>query len=277
MCTCPQKYSLHPYTGCSHKCLYCYATYYVRYTDSKPKRDFLGRLKRDLNKADRRIPIVLSSSSDPYPPEEKEYKLTRGALRLLQRYGFKVLIMTKSDMVLRDMDIVKKDGICVSITITTLDRKLSKIIEPNAPSPDKRLSTLKELTKMNVRTIVRVDPIIPLLNDDPIELRELVAVLAEYGVRHIVTSTYKFRLDSYKRLIEAFPEYSNTWKLLYVNRGVKVGSYRYLARSLREKLLRPIVHEASRLGLTYATCRERLITKEFFNSPTCDGTHLLRV
>ena len=234
-------------------------------------------LKKDLSKADPRIPVVLSSSSDPYPPEEGRYALTRRSLDILQKYGFKVLIMTKSDMVLRDVDIIQRGKICVSITITTLDKVLAKTIEPNAPSPDRRLNAVKELVSKGVNVITRIDPIIPFLNDDPHELRELVGLLVEQGVKHIVTSTYKLRPDSYRRLSTAFPEYSNRWKQLYMVNGMRIGSYIYLARSLREKMLRPVVREARRLGVTYATCREGLTSKEYFNSPTCDGTHLLEV
>ena len=275
LCTCPPKYSLHPYTGCSHLCLYCYATSYLGRKSSTPKRDFLRRLALDLKRANKNLPVAMSTSSDPYPPEEAELRLARKTLELLLREGYRVLIVTKSDLVTRDFDLMRGKPVSVSITITTLDRKLAKLLEPHAPPPSARLSALHKLARAGIPVSARVDPVIPLLNDDPEELRELVAKIAEAGASHVVTSAYKAKPDNLARLCLAFPDCAAKLRELYYTRGERVGRYRYLRRDLRITLLRPVVEEARRLGLTYATCREGLLSREFFSAPTCDGTHLL--
>jgi len=133
LCTCPKKYSLQPYTGCSFMCLYCYATAYIGRRPSEPKKNFLERLERDLRKADRAKIVNLSTSSDPYPLIEAKYKLTRGALELLRKHGFKILITTKGSLVARDKDILKSSKAAVMITVTTLDSSLARELEPGAP------------------------------------------------------------------------------------------------------------------------------------------------
>ncbi len=275
MCTCPPKYSLHPYTGCSHFCLYCYATSYIGRRESKPKENFIRNLVRDLSSADRSLPVALSTSSDPYPPAEARLGLTREAIKVLLENRFRVIVVSKSDLVVRDLDIFKLGLVTVSLTITTLDPKLSKLIEPGAPEPRRRLEAVRKLSENGVPVSVRVDPVIWGLNDDPFELKELVDAVVEAGAVHIVTSTYKVKPDNIARMSATFPDLASKWRRLYFREGERIEGYRYLKKRIRMKLLSPIVEEASRLGVTYATCREGLLTKRFFNAPSCDGTHLL--
>jgi len=275
LCTCPFKYTINPYTGCSHFCLYCYATSYIGRRKSKPKENLLEKIKDDLNEINPRYPIDMSLSSDPYPPEEKVFRLTRKVLEIILPRGFKVQITTKSDLYLLDIDIISKYNVAISETITTLDESLAKKLEPGAPSPKRRLKALEKLSEIGVPFSVRIDPIIPGLNDDSDELKELVEVVTNIGARHIVTSTYKARPDNFKRMILAFPEFESKWRKLYYPKGKITWGYAYLPIDLRKKLLRPVVEKARALGLTYATCREGLLSKEFFNAPTCDGTHLI--
>ena len=229
-----------------------------------------------MRRADRKLVVELSTSSDPYPPEEDAFRLTRGALSLLLERGFRVLILTKSDMVSRDLDLIMGKPVSVSMTITTLDESLARVIEPGAPPPSRRVRCLEMLARSGVPVSVRVDPVIPYLNDDPPALRELVDVVVEAGALHIVTSVYKARPDSLARLSQAFPDLASRWRALYYDRGVRVEGYRYLELEARRRLLAPVVREAARLGVTYATCREGLLEdREYFSSPTCDGSHLV--
>ncbi len=275
LCTCPFKYSLQPYTGCSHQCLYCYATSYIRVRKSIPKKNFVNRLLMDLRRADPRVPISMSNSSDPYPPEEEEYRLTRRTLEILLPRGYRVLIVTKGVLVTRDIDLLSKGRVAVTMTITTLDNNLAKKIEPNAPPPSARLKALRKLVENGVPVGVRVDPIIPFLNDDPKMIDELVDALANIGVRFIVTSTYKARPDNLKRMMNAFPELASKFHKLYRVEGTWMHGYWYLPIQLRKKLLKPVIEAARKRGLEYATCREGLVSKEWFNAKTCDGVHLI--
>ncbi len=276
LCTCPLKYSLHPYTGCSHGCLYCYATAYIGRRPSSPKKDFWKRLRHDLRFVNRELIIELSTSSDPYPPLEEWLYLTRGALEILASNNMNILITTKSDLVIRDIDVLLSTPSAVMITITSLDNDLVKKLEPGAPSPDRRIHAIRILSENKVPVGVRIDPVIPGLNDDPYMLRELVQAVVDAGAMHIVTSTYKARPDNFRRMIEAFPDLSSYWRRLYYEEGSKVHGYRYLRQGIRRELLKPIVTEARKHGITYATCREGFLGKEYFNSPSCDGSHLIK-
>lgn len=275
LCTCPVKYSLHPYTGCSHKCLYCYATAYIGLRESTPKKNFIENIRKELDKANRNMIVEMSTSSDPYPPIEDKLRLTRQTLKELFRRRFRVLITTKSSLVTRDVDLLSANRSAVMITITTLDERLSKVIEPGAPPPSERLLALKELAKKGVPVGARVDPVIPFVNDDPAELSLLVEKLQEVGVKHVVTSTYKAKPDSYRRIVSALPELEDKLRNIYFKGKTYVSGYYYLSFDVRMNLLRPVVNSARKLGLSYATCREGLVTKEFFSARSCDGSHLL--
>ncbi len=275
LCTCPPKYSLHPYTGCSFKCLYCYTTSYIKAKTSTPKRNFLSKLLRDLVKMNPQYPITISNSSDPYPPIETTLELTRNTLKLLLTRGLKVQIVTKSPLVARDIDLLSKYNASVSITITTLKSNIAKIIEPYAPPPDSRLRAVKILVEHGIPVTVRVDPLIPFVNDDPYDISKLVRTLANIGVQHIVTSTYKVKPDNFKRICQALPSIKNRLKELYYRLGEFKHGYRYLPKKLREEMLKIVIEEAKSYGLTYSTCREGF--PELRNSPTCDGTHLIPI
>ncbi len=275
LCTCPFKYSLHPYTGCSYQCLYCYATSYIRARKSIPKKNFIERLLRDLERADQRIPISMSNSSDPYPPEEREFMFTLRTLEILLPRGYKVLIVTKGALVARDAELLSKGNAAVTMTITTLDENLAKRLEPFAPPPDERLKALRVLVEHGVPVGVRIDPVIPFLNDDEKDIRELVETLASIGVKFIVTSTYKARPDNLKRMKTGFPEITDKLDRLYRVEGSWVKGYWYLPLELRRKLLKPVIEYARRNGMEYVTCREGLTSREWFNARSCDGTHLI--
>ena len=263
LCTCPRKYSLQPYTGCPFSCLYCYATSYVG-RKFYPKKNFLQRLERDLRKADKGKVVNMSTSSDPYPHVEEKLGLTRKALELLRKYGFKVLITTKGTLFVRDVDLLKGSG-AVMVTITTLDDDLAKRLEPGAPPPSERLEAIAEASR-EVPVGVRVDPIIPGVNSSEEEIKELIKEVVKRGAKHVTASTYKAKPDNLKRMAKLFPHLEN----LYA-KAEKVGSYRYLPREVREELLKPVVEVSKRLGITYAFCREGIP----FEAPSCDGSHLI--
>jgi len=274
LCTCPFKYSLHPYTGCSHFCLYCYATSYIGRKPSMPKEEFLNALTRDMRRARRNAIVELSSSSDPYPPLEAWMRLTRKTLELLGAHGFRILITTKSDIVVRDIDLLAKYPSSVMITITTLNDNLARRLEPGAPPPSRRIAAVRTLSKNGIPVGVRVDPIIPFINDDPEDLRELIGALKDAGALQVTVSTYKAKWDSLRRIIDAFPDVASRLKRLYVEEGEGIHGYMYLPKSLRETLLKPVVEEAGKRGLFYATCREGLESIPM-KAPSCDGSGLI--
>ncbi|MCD6403542.1 MAG: radical SAM protein [Candidatus Aenigmarchaeota archaeon] len=272
LCTCPPKYSFSPYTGCGHGCVYCYASSYIpRFFSPRPKKDLTKRLLSDLKKLDKSIPISMSNSSDPYQPLEKKMKLTRSCLKLFSQADVKLQIVTKSSLVVRDLDILKKMRVSISMTVTSLKNNLLKKLEPNAPGPKERLKAIKILTDNKIPVSVRIDPIIIGLNDDEIE--DLVHALSILGVKHVVSSTYKVRPDNWKRLSSVFPELKNKLYPLYFEEGERISNYFYLKRSLRLEIMERVRDACDSEGMTFATCREGFPFLQ--TGQTCDGTHLI--
>ncbi len=267
LCTCPKKFSLSPYTGCAHSCLYCYTSAYIKEAfRPRPKRDFLRRLEADLDGMKPRSLICMSTSSDPYTPPEEELGITRRAIRLILERGMCLLVMTKSDLVVRDLDVLS-DRCAVSITVTTLDDRLASIMEPRAPRPLKRIKALEKAGELGVPTILRLDPIIPGVNDDPRSIKEVLDAAESAGVRHVVSSTYKVRPDNMRRM-SVLPV---RWELYDL--GETISGYRYLPKPIRMKILGMVREEVLKMGMTFAVCREGLP----LNSPGvhCDGSHLI--
>lgn len=278
LCTCPAKYVIHPYTGCGHRCLYCYATSYIRdHGRPRPKEDLLRRLTRDLRRVPQGALIEMSTSSDPYTSPEESLGLTRSVIREVLSRGYTLLITTKSTLVLRDLDILIRHlgRVVVAITITTLDRGIASLLEPGAPPPDERLRAVRALSRAGIPVAVRVDPIVPYVNDDPDGVERLVKAVAEAGALQVTSSTYKARYDSLARITRSFPEVGGRLVELYRG-GERVGGYMYLRRDLRLSYMRTVKEAAERFGLAFQTCREgfpELGTPGY----SCDGSSLARV
>lgn len=162
-------YCLNPYVGCAHGCRYCYATFMKRFTGhTEPWGTFVDIkvnapevLQRQLKRAARGY-VMLSSVTDPYQPLEEEYGLTRRCLEILLKHQFPVGILTKSPLVLRDLDLIRRfDDIEVGMTITTDDEVIKKVFEPQAPPIAARIQALKELHDRGISTYVFIGPLLP--------------------------------------------------------------------------------------------------------------------
>jgi len=272
LCTCPFKYSFSPYVGCSHNCLYCYASSYIpRFFEARVKKDVIKQLNKEISKIKQNKYLTIANSNDPYQPLEEKLKLTRKSLKIFSNYNFKIMILTKSNLVVRDLDILKKARVAVSITITTLDGEKAKRLEPNAPLPEKRLDAIKYLSKNGIPTIARIDPIIPFINDS--EIDELVRAVVEAGAKHIVSSTYKVKLDNWKRMEKEFPEEMKKLRNLYFVKGERINGYYYLPVEYRYQLMKGIAERIKEFGITFAVCREGFLKLNSAN--ICDGSHLI--
>jgi DNA repair photolyase len=269
LCTCPQKLTFNPYTGCDHKCVYCYASSYIAdFNECKPKKDLLERLRREAPKLKGEI-ISLSNSSDPYPKTEQYTGLTRRCLEILAENNCRIQIITKSNLVVRDDDLLKRVPSTVAFTITTDDDQLAKTLEPNAPSPSQRLSAAEDLISQGIPVSVRIDPIIPYVNDQP---QKLIKTLAAMGVKHITSSTYKIKPDNWKRLSTTLKGVAEKLEPLYFKEGERVGGSILLHRDVRLKLLGVVRGFVVAEGLSFGCCREGL---ERLNIVSCDGSWLL--
>ena len=176
--------SINPYRGCEHGCIYCFARPTHPYMGLSAGLDFEAKLfakpdaprllERELARTDYKVrPIAIGTNTDPYQPIEKEWRIMRQILEVLQAANHPVMIVTKSAMVTRDIDLLapmaEKGLARVGISVTTLDRKLARTMEPRASTPSKRLEAMRALTEAGIPTGVLVSPIIPALNDHEIE------------------------------------------------------------------------------------------------------------
>jgi len=213
--------------------------------------------------------LVMSGSSDPYPTVETELGLTRQCLKIFTQNNCRLQVFTKSDIVARDADLFALIPCTVALTITTNDDELAHIIEPRAPPPSKRLKAIETLTAHNIPVIVRIDPIIPTLNDNPVEL---LMILSELGVKHITSSTYKVKTDNWMRLTQELPETAEKLHPLYFKDCETVAGNKLLPRELRLELMKKIRNLAENHDMRFGVCREGLSE---LNTAQCDGSWLM--
>lgn len=269
LCTCPPKLTFNPYTGCDHACVYCYASSYIpKFSDCRPKKDLISKLKIEAVRLKGEV-ISISNSSDPYPNLEANTGLMRQCLEVLCQRNCKIQIITKSNIVTRDVDLLKKIPSMVSLTVTTLDEKIAELLEPNAPPPAERLKAAEILVTKGIPISVRIDPVIPSVNDEP---EELIKTLANIGVKHITSSTYKIKPDNWQRFSMTMPQAAEKLKPLYFEKGEKRSGYTFLPRELRLKLMKNVRQKAEENGMKFGVCREGLSQ---LNTASCDGSWLL--
>jgi len=183
------------YRGCQHGCIYCDARsrcYQMNhpFEDIAVKENSIELLEQALRS--KRHPCVIGTGSmtDPYMPLEKELKLTRRALEVIQRHGFGVTLLTKSDLVLRDLELLcrinRGSKAVVQMTLTTMDDDLSRIVEPNVCPTSRRIRVLKELHAAGIPTVVWLCPVLPFLNDTRENIQGILDTCREAGVKGII-------------------------------------------------------------------------------------------
>lgn len=190
----PFDRSINPYRGCEHGCIYCFARPSHAYLGFSPGLDFETRimakpkaaelLRAELGKRGYRpAPLALGSNTDPYQPVEREWKITRSVVAVLKEARHPLGIVTKSALVLRDLDLIApmaEEGLAaVMVSLTTLDRKLARDMEPRAAAPERRLATIRALRSAGVPVGVLASPMIPALNDS--ELERILESAADAG------------------------------------------------------------------------------------------------
>ncbi len=193
-------YVINPYIGCRFACKYCYASFMGRfvgktiydwgeYVYAKVNApELLNKEIKKLKNKGRGKEIFLSSVTDPYQQSEAKYKLTRQCLEILAEYGFEgvVSILTKSNMVTRDIDVFKKlKNVVVGLTVTSTDDKISHYFEKNAPAVSVRLKALKTLNENKIKTYAFIGPLLPHFVAQTDELEKLFKALAETGTKDI--------------------------------------------------------------------------------------------
>ncbi len=194
----PFDRSVNAYRGCEHGCIYCYARPSHAYHDLSPGLDFESRLFAKPNAADllrktlakpgyKPATIAMGTNTDPYQPIERSYRITRGILNLMVETSHPIVITTKSARVVEDIDylaqLANKQLTGVAISVTSLDAKLARILEPRASSPMTRLAAVRKLSEAGIYVHVNIAPVIPAITDNEIEA--IAAAAAEHGASSI--------------------------------------------------------------------------------------------
>ncbi|OGO91784.1 MAG: radical SAM protein [Clostridiales bacterium GWF2_38_85] len=253
------NYNMNIYKGCCHGCIYCDSRsecYQIdNFDEVRAKENALEIIEKDLRSKRKKGIIITGSMSDPYNPFEREYELTRGALKLIDMYNFGVVIDTKSDLVLRDIDILQNikshSPAVVNFTVTTADNVLCKQIERNVCTSSKRFEAIKKLTDSGISCGVLLMPILPFINDTEENIHDIVQKSAESGARWIysggnfgVTLRINQREYFYQMLDEHFPGIKNNYVNLFGDS--------YLCISPKnEKLNKLFVSECRKYRLLY--------------------------
>ena len=190
----PFDRSINPYRGCEHGCIYCFARPTHAFHDLSPGLDFESRLfakpdaaallRVELARPGYEVsPIALGTNTDPYQPIEREWGITRQVVKVLAEHRHPLTITTKSDRVLRDLDLLApmaaRGLAAVAVSVTSLDPKVAATLEPRAPHPERRLLAVRRLAEADVPVYVSISPVIPAITDG--EMEALVARAAEAG------------------------------------------------------------------------------------------------
>ncbi|MHB8065050.1 MAG: SPL family radical SAM protein [Ruminiclostridium sp.] len=251
------NYNMNIYKGCCHGCIYCDSRsecYHVdNFDEVRAKENALAIIYRDIKSKRKTGVIGTGAMSDPYNPFEKEYKLTRGALELINTYGFGASIATKSDLVTRDIDILKEikqhSPVLIKITVTTCEDELCKKLEPNVTVSSKRFAAIKQLSDNGIFSGVLMMPILPFIEDNEENIRGIIRLAYENGAKFIypafgVTLRQNQRDWYFEKLDELFPSLKDKYLKQYGNS--------YECHSPNAKQLKYLVkQECERLGLLY--------------------------
>jgi DNA repair photolyase len=256
-------YSVNPYEGCAFNCIYCYirgskyGENMVKTLSAKVNSSELleKQLSRRARKEEYGV-IALSSSTEPYMLIEEKLKLTRKLLEIILRYKFPIHVLTKSKLVLRDLDLLQeidknailpadlkpklKRGAMITFSISTLDERVAKIIEPGAPSPAERLETMKKCKENGFLTGVCYAPTLPFISDTGEELDRMIKTAKDYGANYVFVGTLTLFGDGvtdcktlyYKFLKKYYPELVPKYKGLY---GIFFAPSKEYQKELEEK------------------------------------------
>src|SRR6202047_2697755 len=196
----PFTWTINPYRGCEFGCRYCYARYTHEFMEMRDGMEFeqkiyvkqhaAGLLRHDLRRVKPDEAIALGTATDPYQPAERRYEVTRTILEEFALHrGFELGIVTKSNLIVRDLDLLKEvaktNRLSVHVTVTTLNVELARILEPRAPRPDLRIDAVRQLSAAGLTTGVSCSPALPGITDSPADLEALVRAAAVAGARHI--------------------------------------------------------------------------------------------
>jgi len=261
----PFTHSINPYRGCEFGCRYCYARYTHEFLEFSPedfehkiyfKQNAAWLLQQELAKLKPGTEIALGTATDPYQPLERRQRLTRSLLDVFARTrGFKLGIVTKSALIARDIDLLSeiagRHSLTVHITVTTLNARLARILEPRAPRPDLRIRTVARLRQAGLRTGVMCSPLMPGITDTRPSIDAVARAAAAAGANFLFAGALFLKPCSQptflKFVADHFPAQLDAYTKRYSAGAFVSAEYRYRIRDLVDSIRRE-----HKLGERYA-------------------------
>jgi DNA repair photolyase len=257
----PFSHGINPYRGCEFACRYCYARYTHEFMEMTPadferkiyfKQNAAWLLEQDLKKlkpgpGGAKIEIAIGTATDPYQPLERKLKITQSLLEVFARHsGFRVGIITKSALISRDIDLLKEvaknNRLTVSLTVTTMNARLARQLEPRAPRPDLRMRTVSELRAAGIRTGVGCTPLMPGITDSASSIRAVARAASAAGASFLASGALFLKPCSLPTFLgfvrEHFPEQLEAYKRRYAGSAFVSGAYRERMAALVDQICR---------------------------------------
>jgi DNA repair photolyase len=261
----PFRWSLNPYTGCVHRCTFCYVRHFEQRAD-RPADDRYGRsirvktnvaevLRRELGRRSwRREEVAVGTATDPYQPAEGRFRLTRACLRELAAAGTPFSIVTRGPLVVRDLDVLRDAArevrVSAYVSLPTLDERVWRTTEPGTAPPASRLRAVRALADAGIEVGVGIAPILPGLSDRPEQLETVVRAARAAGARGIWASVVHLRPGVREHFLEAlardWPEHVERYETLFAGRA-------YLPAAVAKAIAEPV----RRAGASTASPRRR--------------------
>ena len=251
----PFEWTINPYRGCEFACKYCYARYTHEFMEMRDGVDFEQKifvkqhtanlLRQELRQVKAGEQIAIGTATDPYQPAERRFEVTRAILEELVRHeGLELGIITKGNLILRDLDLLREIGqknrLMVNVTITTLNVDLARILEPRAPRPDLRMETVRKLSQSGIRTGVSCSPVIPGITDSLRNLEAMVRATVEAGGKHIFANPLFLKPCSAAFFLpfleKEFPQLAADYQVRYKDRAFLPASYGKRISQLMDRL-----------------------------------------
>jgi len=234
----PFTWAVNPYRGCEFACKYCYARYTHEFMELRDgleferkifvKQEAAGLLRSELKRVKRGEEIAIGTATDPYQPAERRFEITKAILEELARHsGLSIGIVTKSNMITRDAEILRRVGesnrLYVNMTVTTVNTELARKLEPRAPRPDLRLEAVRQLNLAGVDAGVICAPVLPEITDNPRDLEALVKAAKEAGAKYVFANPLFLKPCSAAVFLpfleENFPALVERYKKRYADRA----------------------------------------------------------
>jgi len=271
----PFTWAINPYRGCEFACKYCYARYTHEFMELRDGIEFERKifvkqhaaelLRRELKKVKPGEEIAIGTATDPYQPAERRFEVTRAILEELAKHsGFEIGIVTKSNLVTRDAEILRQaaenNRIFVNVTVTTVDAELARKLEPRAPRPDLRLEAVRQLNLAGVDAGVICAPVLPEITDRPRDLEALVKAASEAGAKYIFANPLFLKPCSAAVFLpfleENFPDLVEHYRTRYADRA-------FLPKGYGQRLsqMMAVLRKKYGIGDEYARSSRRVHTE----------------